>query len=166
MILESGMRKRLFPYLLWVLFICVTAVWLLIRPMELSFDFQAEKNCTLQLIFFSGKSFSTKTSKSVTVTPGKTRCVFSLPARTCRIRLTPGKLPENSVTIRHFSLIRNGIFRTRIVNPADGVLKPVRDVILSDGSFKVTGRQPELEVSEEWIRQRKPDIRRSSANGS
>ena len=159
MIFESGTLKRLFPYVLWVLFSCVTAVWMLIRPMELSFDFQAEKNCTSQLIFSCGKSFSAKTSRSVTVTPCKTRCVFSLPERTCRIRLTPGKRLENSVTIRHFSLIRNGIFRNRTVNPADGVLKPVRDVILSDGSFKVTGRQPELEVSEEWIRQRKPDIR-------
>ena len=159
MILESGTRKRLFPFVLWVLFCCVTAAWLLIRPMELSFDFQAEKNCTLQLIFSSEESFSAKTSNIVTVTPVKTRCFFSLPERTRRIRLIPGKLPENSVTIRHFSLIRNGIFRTRIVNPADGVLKPVRDVILSDGAFKVTGWQPELDVSEEWIRQRKPDIR-------
>lgn len=159
MIFESGTLKRWFPYVLWMLFCCVSAAWLLVRPMELSFDFQAEKNCTVQLIFSSGEPFSAKTSKSVTVTPVKTRCVFSLPERTCRIRLTPGKLPENSVTIRHFSLIRNGIFRTRIVNPADGVLKPVRDVILSDGAFKVTGWQPELDVSEEWIRQRKPDIR-------
>jgi|GEM_PF-5083273 len=157
--------KRLLPFVLWLFFCGCAALWLLTRPMELAFDCRTEQNCVLSVYYSRGDTFKDKDIRRETVTPWKTRYEFSLPGRTRRIRLDPGRLPGNHVTFRNLSLIRDGIFRTRIENPADGVLKPVRGVVLSGDGFKVTGFQPELEFSADLMRERVPDLRLCSLAG-
>ncbi|MBO4648247.1 MAG: glucosyltransferase domain-containing protein [Lentisphaeria bacterium] len=156
--------KRLLPLILWLLFCGCAVLWLLTRPMELAFDCRTEQNCALSVCYSCGETFLDGDSRRETVTPWKTRYEFSLPGRTRQIRLIPGRLPGNRVTFRDLSLTRNGIFRTRIENPA-AVLKPVRDVVVSDGQFQVTGSRPELEISDDLLGKNELDIRLCSLAG-
>ena len=155
--------KRNLPFILWLLFCGCTVVWLLIKPMELSFDMQAERIFTLRVYDSSGeKSFDPKKSGIVTVTPWKTHYSFSLPGKTRIIRMELGHLSENRMTIRNFSLIRNG-FRSQKKSCLSFHDLHSGSHIAADGEgFRTTGSEPYLEISPGSLGKQIFDIRRIS----
>ena len=161
-IFHSETMRRALPFLLWLIFCGCAALWLFTRPLELSFSVRADRNCQLRLFYSAGKKYEEKCFLRETVTPFKQKYEFLLPWRTRRIRLEPGKQPGNSVSIRNFTLKRNGIFQNRAENPDGSILKPGRDIVPDGAAFKTTGTQPELEVAAEFIQAGKLNLRQTS----
>lgn len=155
--------KRKLPFILWLLFCVCTVVWLLIKPVELSFDLQAERIFTLRVYDSSDeKSFDPKKSGIVTVTPWKTHYSFSMPGKTRIIRLKLGHEPGNRMTIRNFSLTRN-VFRSQkksCLSFRD--LHSVSHVAADGEGFRTTGTEPYLEISPDSLGKQDFDIRRIS----
>ena len=150
---EIKMLKYIPLLVLWLLFSICLVFWQLNQPAKLAFDLKMEHDCFL-LIYYSGKEKHFKKQDSVqqTVVASKKHYEFILPSWTRQIRLVPGRIPENRLTIRNFALSRNGFLFKRhdLITPAD-ILNSHQIVADGDG-FKTTGRESYLDFSPKLTR--------------